>query len=368
MRLATQILCGLAALLALWDGLPAAMAAPAAAADAEELRLAAGRSVVIDYAADIARISTGNPEVCDAVAVSNREVLLNAKAPGTSTIIIWPKAGPRTLYSVAVEQNLEPVRKLLEETFPKLDIRVQSARDSLSLTGTVPTQAIADRAAALVLPFAKTIVNNLEVVSPGPEKQILLRVRFAELDRNVSSSFAFNLASTGTGNTQGGTTTGQFPAARPNSLNAAVPGQSAATLGDFTVTDALNIFAFRPDLNLGAFIQALQNQGLLQILAEPNLTATNGKEASFLVGGEFPVPIVQGGVNAGAITILFKEFGIRLTFQPNITEHKTIRMYVKSEVSAIDQSNSIVVSGFTIPALATRRMETNVESARARVS
>jgi pilus assembly protein CpaC len=123
----------------------------------------------------------------------------------------------------------------------------------------------------------------------------------------------------------------------------------------------LNIFAFRPDLNLGVLIKDLQAQGVLQILAEPNLVTTNGKEASFLVGGEFPVPVVQGGQNAGAISIVFREFGIRLTFLPQVTAHNTIKMHVKPEVSTIDLSNGVVFSGFTIPALATRRIETDIE-------
>ena len=105
----------------------------------------------------------------------------------------------------------------------------------------------------------------------------------------------------------------------------------------------------------------MQIEGVLQILAEPNLVTTNGKEASFLVGGEFPVPVLQGGGNAGAVTIQFREFGIRLTFNPVVTENGTIKMYVKPEVSTIDLANAVTVSGFLIPALATRRMETNVE-------
>jgi pilus assembly protein CpaC len=108
-------------------------------------------------------------------------------------------------------------------------------------------------------------------------------------------------------------------------------------------------------------IKDLQTKGLLQILAEPNLVTTNGKEASFLVGGEFPVPVVQGGANAGAITIQFREFGIKLNFLPQVTAHHTIKMHVKPEVSTIDLTNAVVFSGFTIPALATRRMETDVE-------
>jgi len=163
--------------------------------------------------------------------------------------------------------------------------------------------------------------------------------------------------SLGGGNTIGITGTGQFPSVRPDELKSSRDGTEAK----FSISDALNVFAFRPDLNVGAFIKALQAKGVLQILAEPNLVATDGKDASFLAGGEFPVPVVQGGSNAGAVTIVFKEFGIRLMFQPNITEHGTIRMYVKPEVSTIDLGNSVLYSGFTIPALATRRMETNIE-------
>ena len=327
----------------------------------EDLPLTVGRSIVIDYPGDIGRIATSNPDVVDAVAVSSREVLLHAKAQGMSTVIVWSRSGKRTAYSVMVEQNLEPVRRLLKETFPKENIQVQAAREALSLTGMVATQAVSDRAAALLAPFAKAVVNNLQVTPPGPEKQILLRVRFAELNRNMGSAFSVNLVSTGLLNTPGSISTGQFSAPRPSDLQGTIPGKLPGTTTTFSIADALNIFAFRPDLNLGSFVKALQSQGVLQILAEPNLVTTNGKEASFLVGGEFPVPIVQGGTNAGAITILFKEFGIRLTFKPEITDHNTIRMYVKPEVSAIDLANSVSLSGFTIPALATRRMETNIE-------
>jgi pilus assembly protein CpaC len=325
---------------------------------AEELALTVGQSLVVDYAADVGRISTNNPEVVDAVAVSTREVLLNAKTTGAATIIIWSKGGLRTIYSVAVEPNLEPVRQLLKRTFPDCGIQVQAARDAVSLTGAVPSQTIADRAAALLAPFAKVVVNNLRVVSADAGKQILLRVKFAELDRTASTAFGVNILSLGGGNTIGLTGTGQFQSATPTTLTS-TPGQGVTSA--FSISDALNVFAFRPDLNLGAFIQALQSEGVLQILAEPNLVATNGKDASFLAGGEFPVPVVQGGVNAGAVTIVFKEYGIRLTFLPSITERGTIHMHVKPEVSTIDLTNAVEYNGFTIPALETRRVETDIE-------
>ncbi len=339
--------------------LTAALCPARAGTGPESLQLTAGNSVVIDYAADIGRIAASNPDVADAVAVSSREVMVNAKMPGTASVVVWSKSGLRTVFGVTVEQNLEPLRQLLKKTFPDCDIAVQSAKESLSLTGQVPNTAVSERAAALLAPFAKAVVNNLRIQAP-PEKQVLLRVRFVELNRNASMSLGANLLATGLGNTQGMTSTGQFGSASPTDVRPP-QGGTPSSVSSFTIADALNVFMFRPDLNLGMFVKALQNRGMLQILAEPNLIATDGKEASFLVGGEFPVPVLQGGATAGAVTILFKEFGIRLTFRPQITEHDTIRMHVRPEVSTIDLSNAVVFSGFTIPALATRRMETDIE-------
>jgi pilus assembly protein CpaC len=329
-------------------------------AQSEELRVTAGKSIVIDYPADVARISTSNPDVVDAVAVTTREILLHARALGTSTVVVWSKSGERTFYNITVEHNLEPIRRVLKETFPNEEIRVQAARDSVALVGRVSAKEVSDRAAALVGPLAKSVLNNLEVVSQV-EKQIQLKVKFAELNRNVSQSFGVNLVSTGAGGTVSGITTQQFSSARAGNLTGTIGASAQGTTSSFSITDALNVFAFRPDLNLGAFVKALQGQGLLQILAEPTLLTTNGKEASFLVGGEFPVPVLQGGSNSGAVTVQFREFGIRLTFLPVLTANKTVKMYVKPEVSTLDYANGVSISGFTIPALSTRRMETNIE-------
>jgi pilus assembly protein CpaC len=317
---------------------------------AEDLRLTVGKSIVIDYPSDVRQISTSNPEIVDASPVTTREVLIHGKGLGTATLIVWNKSGERTFYSITVEANLDPLRRLLKATFPGEDIRVQSSRDSLSLIGTVSSPAIGERAAALSAAFAKTIVNNLQVNAPV-EKQIMLRVKFAELDRSKATQFGVNLFSTGATNTIGQVSTGQFP-----SGSLTTSGQT-----QLSISDALNIFAFRPDLNLAAFIKALQSELILQILAEPNLVTTNGKEASFLVGGEFPVPVLQGGSNAAAVTIQFREFGIRLLFTPLVTQNKTIRLHLRQEVSTIDLSNSVTMGGFLIPALSTRRAETDVE-------
>jgi pilus assembly protein CpaC len=319
----------------------------------EEIRLSLGKSVVIDYPTDVARISTSNAEIVDASPVTTREILLHGKSLGTVTLVVWSKTGQRNFYNITVDQNLEPLRRLLRETFPKEDITVITSRDSIALNGRVATKEVSERVTALSASFAKTIVNNMQIV-PGPiERQILLRVKLAELDRTAASQFGVNLLSTGATNTIGSTTAGV--------TGGTVAPPTGGTPATLTISQALNIFAFRPDLNLGVLLQALQSKSLVQILAEPNLITSNNTEASFLVGGEFPVPILQGGANSGAVTIQFREFGVRLTFLPVITENKTIRMHVKPEVSDLDFGHAVTLNGFTIPALSTKKMETTIE-------
>jgi pilus assembly protein CpaC len=281
--------------------------------------------------------------------------LVLALGGGVATVVIWSKLGKRKTYNVTVEPNLEPMRRLLRETFPDEEIDVRASRESMALVGRASTAAVAERALALVAASAKGAVSNLQIAPPGVENQILLHVKFVELTRSADTEFGVNLLSTGALNT-----VGQIGAGVPS------PGSLATTLGSgsapqFNLSDILNVFAFRKDLNLGAVLRDLQGRGLLQILAEPNLVATNGKEASFLAGGEIPVPVTQGGAAAGAITIQYREFGIRLSFTPQITPHHTIRLHVKPEVSSLDPADGVTISGFTIPALTTRRLETDIE-------
>jgi pilus assembly protein CpaC len=322
---------------------------------AETMTLVVGRGAVVDCPAGVARVSTSNPESVDTVVASESEVLFQAKAAGQATLVVWSKAGERKSYEVTVEPQMEPLRGLLRETFPGEEIDVRASRDSVALVGRASSQAVAERALALAVGTMKGAVSALRVLQAPPDRQVLLRVRFAEVNRTVTTELGLNIFSTGAANTPGAISTGQFPAASTR--------QAIGDAASFVLSDILNIFALRPDLNLGVIIRDLQARGLLQILAEPNLVATNGKEASFLAGGEFPVPIVQSGVNAGAVTVQFREFGIRLSFLPQITSSGTIKLHVKPEVSTIDTSNGVTVSGFRIPALSTRRIETDVELA-----
>jgi len=372
--------------LALTASLAALGASAVLGQSAEDLRLTVGKSVVIDYPSDIRQISTSNPDIIDASPVTTREILMHGKGLGSATMIVWSKTGQRTFYNVTVDLNVEPLRRLLAETFPNEQIVPQTTRDSIALNGRVSNKEIADRAVALSTVFAKTVVNNLQIAGPPVEKQVLLRVKFAELDRQREIQYGVNLLAAPGGNAIGAGT-GQFGAVNwtgtgtvPSSANGGTStstgssstgstgtstgGSTSSTIANaatYTIAQALNIFAFDPKLNIGAFIKALEGQSILQVLAEPNLVTTNGKEASFLVGGQFPVPILQGGANAGAVTVQFKEFGVNLRFTPIVTDHGTIKMHLKQEVSTLDPSHGVTLNGFNIPALSTRTAESDVE-------
>ena len=339
----------------------AAFGAAAEPSGAVELTLTVGAGTVIDCPPAVVRVAASSPEIVDAVTASRREVIFHAKAVGRATMVVWSKSGQRTTYNITVEPDLSALSRLLREAFPAEAIDVRASRDSLALVGRASSQAVADRALALVAATVKGAVSNLEVAPPPPENQVLLRVRFAELNRTAAREFGVNLLSTGALNTPGGISTGQFPSGTLSSIAGTLPGGTLGAQTTFSLSDILNIFAFRPDLNLGLLIHDLQARGLLQILAEPNLVATSGKEASFLAGGEFPVPVAQGGATAGAITVVYKEFGIRLSFLPQITPHHTIRLHVKPEVSSLDFASGVTLSGFKIPALTARRLETDLE-------
>jgi len=337
----------------------------AVAQSAEELRLTVGKSIVIDYPSDIRQIATSTDSV-DASPVTTREILVQGKNLGSATMIVWSKTGQRTFYNVTVDMNLDPLRRALRDTFPNENIHVDAARDTLTLSGQVSNKDVIDKAVAIASGFSKATISNLTVPVAPAERQILLRVKFAELDRSQEVQFGVNLLGVA-GQTLTGANTGQFSAPSLSGTATVSPGasgssgSSSSSQGTFSISQALNIFAFDPRLNLGALVKALQTKSILQVLTEPNLVTTSGKEASFLVGGEFPVPILQGGSNSGAVTVQFREFGIRLKFTPTLTPIHTIKMHLNQEVSTLDAANGVTVNGFNIPALSTRRAETDVE-------
>jgi len=208
--------------------------------------------------------------------------------------------------------------------------------------------------------YSPQVLNSLRLVAVH-ERQIMLEVKFAEVDRSALTQFGVNLFSTGATNTIGSTTTGQYGGFGQQVINdhTGRPGLPAST--QQTLTNPLNVFLFRPDIHLGVVVQALQQRNILQILAEPNLLALSGQKASFLAGGEFPFPVIQGTQNLGTVTIQFKPFGVRLDFTGIVGDDGVIRLHVAPEVSTLDFTNALTISGFTMPAVSTRRAETEIE-------
>jgi pilus assembly protein CpaC len=329
---------------------------------ANDISVVVGKSVVVDCARPVQRIAVGLGEFVEADAISPSEIIINGKAPGETTLIIWETDGNRQFFNVTVRPNgfvandrLQALRRELRLELPGQDIQVSAENDFIFLRGNVKDLNGSDRAVQIASTAGK-VVNLLYVKVPDVAPQILLKVRFASVDRSLSKQLGLNLFSTGATNSIGSISTGQFTPPLLSLPNPSSPAEAA-------ISDALNLFIFRPDINLGATIAAMENMGVVQVLAEPNVLAENGKQASFLAGGEYPYPVVQGstGAGTGAITIEFKEFGVRLNFIPTIMPQGTIRLQVAPEVSSLDFTNAVEISGFQVPAIDIRSVKTEVE-------
>jgi pilus assembly protein CpaC len=256
--------------------------------------------------------------------------------------------------STATSDSLDSIRRELAMELPGSNLKVSLENGSVFLRGTVKTLNQSTRAVQIGSTAGK-VVNLLDVEVPAADPQILLKVRFASVDRNREKQLGINVFSTGLGNTLAGITTGQYS---PPTVTAGASGAGATA----TLNNELNLFTFFPGLNLGATIEALETKGLVEVLSEPNVMAVNGKEASFLAGGEYPYPVAQASSGGqSAITIMFKEYGIRLNFIPTITPRGTIRLQVAPEVSALDFTHAVTISGFEVPAITSRKVKTEVE-------
>lgn len=325
------------------------------------LSLTVGKTAVIDFDEPVTRVSIGLGSIADVTAVSPTEILINGSKPGDTSLIIWEKSGARRFFNVAVHKSdftsvnaLTSMEQEMELAMPGVPIHVTSSNGLVFLRGTVPNLTDSKRAEKIAATAGK-VINLLYVDVPASPAQILLKVHFMSVDRTREKQLGLNIFSTGATNSLGTVSTGQFS---PPTVSGTAKPVTAAISND------LNVFLFRPDLNLGATLQALETKGLVESLAEPNLLAENGKEASFLAGGEFPYPVVQGvtgGSGAGAVTIEFKEYGIQLAFIPTITPQNTIRLQIAPSVSALDFADAVEISGFTVPAISMRSVQTEVE-------
>jgi pilus assembly protein CpaC len=335
-----------------------------------ELNVEVGKAVLVDCAQPIQHVAVGAGEVAEAEAISPTEIMITGKGPGATSLILWDIHGGRQFFNVTVRpsaglsgDNLDAVRRELRTELPGQTIRVTYTNNSVFLRGTVKDLTSSARAVEIASTAGK-VVNLMDVNVPTSDPQILLKVRFASVDRVLARQLGINLYDLGLGNALGGVSAGQF--SPPNIAGSSGSSSSGSgvsgSAGSASFSQEGSIFAFLPGLNVGADIHALITKNVVQLLAEPNLMASDGKEASFLAGGEFPYPVVSGtSGGTAAVSIEFKEYGIRLNFIPTITPRGTIRLQVAPEVSALDYTNEVQISGFEVPGLNTRRVNTEVE-------
>jgi pilus assembly protein CpaC len=343
---------------------PAMQQSPENNASSQVVHVLVGHSVLIRTEARLKRVLVGNPAVVTTTTTDPNEIVVTATAPGSSSLVLWQEDNSSRIIEVFVDVDVSLLRDAVQRAFPKEAIQVEAEEGRVVLNGLASSPAVADQVLKMAAPFSKDLVNSIRVALPGRQRQILLRVKFAEIDRSKLSQFGINLLSTGGANTIGTVTTGQFGSlglGNGNTLKSQIGAPTKGFETSNTISDLLNIFVFRPDLNLGATIRDLQTHNVLQILAEPNLMAASGESATFLAGGELPYPLVQGVAGQSTVSVQFRPFGVKLEFTGTIESDDIIRLKVAPEVSSLDFANAVTISGFTLPAISTRNAQTVVE-------
>jgi pilus assembly protein CpaC len=344
---------------------PASMAGAMSHIDTkgESLHVLVGRSLFVTTKNRLRRVYVSNPAVLDSFTASPYQIVVTAKAAGVSSLILWNENGESQVYLVSSDIDVDGLRKSLHQALPNDNIVVESREGQVSLSGTVADGATAEAAMKLASAYSKDVADSL-LVNPAHTKQVKLRVRFVEIDRSKIDQAGFNFFSIGKNTTN--STTGQFPSTIANSSSGSSSGSSGSgsstTSSLLALSDPLNILYYNSALGIGSVLKDLETRQVLQILAEPTISSISGQKASFLSGGEFPFPVVQGGTGGfTSVTVQFRPYGVKLDFTPQVTAEGTISLKVAPEVSALDYSNAVTISGYTIPALSTRRAETQVE-------
>lgn len=308
------------------------------------ITIARGGSALLTRPTNLERVSIADPEVADAVVISAREVLITANAVGTTSLLVWAENDVVRLFNVEVAADVASLARQLDALFPDVGLEVTTAGNTLILSGQVRDPSVVRRAMELATTTGAAVINNIQ--APSPE-QVLLHVEFAEVRRSAIKEL-------------GGELVRVLNPARVDEAFDKDDTHIIETLSEGFVT----LTVMGDNTGLEAIIGALKGRGEFRSLAEPNLIALEGQEATFLAGGEFPFPVIQGG-QSNAVTITWKEFGVRLNFTPTVTNAGNVRLHVTPEVSSLDFANGLTISGFEIPSLLTRRVETDVELAPA---
>ncbi len=317
-----------------------------------------GHTLMLNAKVRIKRIYVANPAVLESYLATPHQILLTAKTTGLTSVVLWDEANHTDSYIVSCDLDLRPLRKGLVDALPGEKLSAEGQQGKVVLQGSVTSQADSDLAEKMAASFSKEVVNSL-VVNSAQARQVQLKVRFVEVDRSRLSQFGINIFAPGGTSSVGSGGTQQFTSSATLTTGS---GTGQLVGGNvLTVSNPLSFLFYSTKTNVGVSVQDLENKQVLQILAEPVITTLSGQPANFLAGGEFPFPVVQGtSTGATSITIQFRPFGVRLAFTPKVNVDGTIDLKVAPEVSALDYTNAVSISGYTIPAISTKHVDTEV--------
>ena len=325
----------------------------------QKISLAVGKSIIIQSPEPVKRVSLVDDKIADAMVLTPHQIYLTGKAPGTTNLTLWVDNKVSAIIDLEVSPDISRLKETLYKIFPdEKDIRVTTSHDHITLSGTVSSTSNLSQILVLsqsYLPKDGKINNLLEVAGVH---QVMLEVRVAEMSRSLLKRLGFNFAYL--------TPYGNFGLSLLNRLTSVNQFNIPGTGISGNIADSINAivrFSSR-GTSWMVFIDALKEEGLLKVLAEPTLITLSGKTANFLAGGEFPIPVPQSTGGGGVtITIEYKPFGVGLNFSPTVLSNKKISMQVAPEVSELDFSRAVTISGFVVPALTTRRVSTVIELA-----
>lgn len=326
-------------------------------ATAATTHLELGHTLMLNAKARMHRIYVANPAVLESYIVTPHQILLTAKTAGLTSVVLWDEANHTETYMVSCDLDPAPLRKALGDALPGEQVVAEIHQSKIMLEGAVTTQAASDTAEKIAALFSKDVVNSL-VVSSAKARQVELRVRFVEIDRSRLNQFGINIFAPGGTSSVGSGGTQQFPTTTTLTTGSGTGLMAGGNV--LNVSNPLNFLFYSAKANVGISVQDLENKQVLQILAEPTITTLSGQAANFLAGGEFPFPVVQASAGATSITIQFRPFGVRLAFTPKVNSDGSIELKVSPEVSALDYTNAVTISGYTIPAISTKHVDTQV--------
>lgn len=315
----------------------------------ERMEIAVNKSHLIQLERAAERVSVVNPEIADVQIIDPNQILVNAKSVGETGMIIWTEGGEHRAIDLVVKWNIAPIQAAMLMMLPDEAIEVVPMADGVALKGQIQDIESMDKAVEIATSFAPKVINLLNV--PG-QQQVMLKVKVAEVAKNFREELGFDFLVTNQDGFGG------------SILNNLIPSKRAYGTGFPDVkelTDAVSLFFGLPNDDVYGFIQAMKTKGLMHMLAEPNLISRSGETATFLAGGEYPIPVVQGGGLSNSVTVEYKEYGVRLSFTPTIVSVGMIHLDISPEVSDLDFANGVNFGGYTIPALVTRRVHTVVK-------